>query len=259
MEDRLQRWYRGKASHPDPDLQERRLFVAGLVNKSRMHSYAEQMNLPLPKRYAEGRSLDDLDFSTLPDRVVIKPNNLSNNKGVLLFDREREAFSGDDVPISERRAYVTRRLGPLELSTRGTTFIAEEFIQDFDDRFAIPRDFKVFVAGGRAHVVQVVDRNAKKVGCRHRFYSRDWVAFSEFQKTNAHGNRVAKPRHYRELLSLSDKIAHDIQCFMRLDFYITKRGVVFGEFTSYPNAGNKFTPLGSHVLCDLMDRFPDPF
>ena len=70
---------------------------------------------------------------------------------------------------------------------------------------------------------------------------------------------MPKPEHYDDLLILADKIAADIKCFMRVDFYIAKRGVVLGEFTSYPNAGQLFTEVGNRVVCNLMDQFPDPF
>ena len=44
---------------------------------------------------------------------------------------------------------------------------------------------------------------------------------------------------------------------MRLDFYLTTRGVVFGEFTFDTFAGRGFTPYGEKYLSDLMDSFPD--
>lgn len=259
MEDRLQRWYHGKNPHPNPALQYRRLSVARLVNKSAMFAYAQQMTLPLPERYAEANDPDGLDIPALPQRVVIKPDNLSSTKGVLLFDGETEVLSGDSVPMSERGAYVNRRMEPLLAAKPGTRLIAEEFLKDVDPGKAIPRDFKTFVAGGRTHLIKVVDRNGKAGTTMERYYRRNWKPCRDLQYTNSLAPPIPKPERYDELLDLSDRIARDIQCFMRLDFYITQRGVVFGEFTSYPNAGNKHTARGSRVFCELMDRYPDPF
>ena len=259
MEDRLQRWYRGKDPHPDPALQRRRLSVAALTNKSAMRAYAQQMNLPLPERYAEANDVDGLDIPALPQRVVIKPDNLSSNKGVLLFDGETEVFSGDTVPLSERGAYVKRRMDPLISAKPATRLIAEEFLKDIAPRKVIPRDFKTFVAGGRTHVIKVVDRNGKAGTTMERYYRRTWKPYRDLQYSNGLARPIPKPERYEDLIELSDRIARDIQCFMRLDFYITQRGVVFGEFTSYPNAGNKHTARGSRVFCELMDRYPDPF
>ena len=258
MEERLQRWYHSPP-HPDPEVQQRRHSVAMLANKSEMHAYATRMNIPLPRRFAEVDSVDALDFRALPHRVVVKPNNQCSQSGVCLFDRGREVFSGDIVPLAERQDYVRERLAQVQPLPPGTKIIAEEFVEDFEPEMTVPRAFKTFVAGGRTWVTKVVDRNGPGGRTTERYYSRDWTPYDLFQTTNPLADPIPEPMHYRQLLDLSDRIARDIECFMRLDFYITPRGVLFGEFTSYPNAGNRYTALGSKVLCDLMDRYPDPF
>ena len=259
MDQRLDRWYQGKDPHPDPAVQKRRKYVAGLVNKTTMFDYARRMNLPLPERFAEVKTAEELDFKTLPERVVIKPNNSADNDCVMLFDKGREVFTGDEVPVSERMGYVRDTFAKGRFIKPETRIIAEEFVQDYDESYVVPRDFKAFVVGGRAWVFQVVDREGSKKNWSHRYYSRDWVVYDHFQRSNACGTPIPKPMHFKDMLEMSDRIAQDIKCFMRVDFYIAKRGVIFGEFTSYPNAGLQFTEVGNNVLCDLMDRYPDPF
>ena len=68
---------------------------------------------------------------------------------------------------------------------------------------------------------------------------------------------MERPEKLDELLEAADLIAADLKCFYRLDFYMTPRGPVFGEFTSYPAGGKCFTPFGDRLMCDLMDRYPD--
>jgi len=259
MDERLAQWYHDQSPHPDPTRQRRRRNIAGLVNKTAMFRYADRMSLPLPERYSEVDHPRDLDFSNLPARVVIKPNNAANNDGVLLFDGPHEVFSGDTVPLDERAHYLHQRYDGADFIKPNSKIIAEEFIQDFDLSLTVPRDFKVYVAGGRSWVVQVVNRTGSKEGWSHRYYSQDWVAYDHFQRTNALAPAIARPQHFDTMVTLSNRIAQDIGCFMRLDFYLTKDRVVFGEFTSYPNAGLHFTQIGNNVLCDLMDRYPDPF
>lgn len=259
MDDRLARWYQGKDPHEDPKRQTRRKYIAGLVNKTSMFNYANRLGLPLPERFAEVADLSELDFANLPERVVIKPNNAANNDGVLLFDGAREVFSGDTVALADRAQYVRQRYADSSFIQANSKIIAEEFIQDFDPGYTVPRDFKVYVAGKRAWVIQVVNREGSKKDWSHRYYSQDWVPYDHFQRSNALAPVIEKPLHFDELMALSTQIAEDINCFMRLDFYITRDRVIFGEFTSYPNAGLQFTRIGNNVLCDLMDRYPDPF
>lgn len=257
MQYRRHQWATGENPNPDPALQARRRYVASLVHKSKMYEYAQEFNLPLPERYADVATAEELDFGKLPEAVVIKPNNLANNECVMLFRNGIEIFSGDAVPVSERQEYVRATFAKSTKVNKQTRILAEELIQDYDPAYAVPRDFKVFVAGGKGHVIQVVDRVGPKAEWSHRYYNRDWVAYGDFQGSNRFGKEIPKPPHFDELMYYADKIAADIGCFMRLDFYITDTRVVFGEFTSYPNAGKRFTELGSAVMCDLMDRYPD--
>ncbi|MDU8914026.1 ATP-grasp fold amidoligase family protein [Aestuariicoccus sp. MJ-SS9] len=254
MDARLARWYHGADPHPDPVLQSRRREIAQLVNKTAMRAYATRMKLPLPERYAEVSDIAWLDAAALPDRVVIKPDNAANAEGVMLFDGDRELLRGAPVPRAERRAFAARRLAKPLARAPGARILAEALIADYDPAYPIPRDFKVYVAGGAPHVIQMVDRNGPT---RHRFYDRDWRPYDDFQTSNAAADPIPRPPHFAALMDLATRIAGDIGVFMRLDFYIAAEGVVFGEFTSYPNAGKNFTETGDAVLCALMDRFPD--
>jgi len=259
MDDRLARWYRGVAPHTDPEQQKRCKFLASLVNKTQMRAYIEKLGLRLPELHAEGADPDGLDFARLPDRLVVKPNNNANSKGVMLFAEDRELLTGDTVVRSERTTYVAmvcERDRVLDKS--GTRLIAEEFVQDYDPAFAIPRDFKVFVAGGQARLIQVIDRNPEKKLRTNSFFDRDWTFIEERIKTNYRmGPPYPRPPHLEALLADADRIARDIGVFYRLDFYLSATGPVFGEFTSYPSAGMAFTPFGDRLMCEMMDMTAD--
>ena len=250
---RFKRWYH-------PDREPRLAFLAGLVNKSAMYPYVIGKGLDLPKRYADVASLDEIDFAALPSRLVTKPSNASVSAGVMLFTDDMELFSGNRVPITSRAAYAREKLASVrEKCINGELrIIIEEFVQDCDPAYAIPRDFKVYVAGGKAHIIQVINRNGSKKSWSNSFYSRDWEFIDqEVQSGYLQGPRTERPERLDDLLEAADLIAADLQCFYRLDFYMAARGPVFGEFTSYPFGGKGFTPFGERLMCDLMDDYPD--
>lgn len=178
----------------------------------------------------------------------------------MLFKEDMELFSGDRVPIALRAAYARKKLAAvLEECVNGELhIIIEEFVQDCDPACAIPRDFKVYVAGGEAHIIQVINRNGPKTSWSNSFYSRDWEFIDqEVQTGYARGPRAEPPEKLDDLLAAADVLASDLQCFYRLDFFMADRGPVFGEFTSYPFGGKGFTPFGDRLMCDLMDNYPD--
>lgn len=260
MADRLACWYKGASPHPDPEAQKRRLYIASLANKSQMHDYARARGIPLPLLHAEVAVVDGLDFATLPERLVVKPNNSADADCVMLFADGIEHFSGRAVPPEQRADFVRSAFAAGRFITPRTTILAEEFVRDHDPAYTIPRDYKVYVAGGRAYVILVVDRNHPRGQWTQSFYSRDWTPMDDiFQTSLPQGPVSPPPPRLAELLALAEKIAVDIGCFMRLDFYITPERVVFGEFASYPDAGCDYTPFGDRMLCGLMDAFPDEF
>lgn len=255
MNQRLSEWYHRKNPDPDPEVQARRLFLASLVNKSVMTGYIGGLGLPLPRFHAEAASLDQLDFAALPSRVVIKPNNGADSKGVILLDGEVNRMNGDHVPLAERARYVRHIWAADKIVEKpGTRVIAEEFLQDYDPAFAIPRDFKVFAAKGRCGLIQVIDRNPEKALRTNSFFTRDWSHIDRPIKTNYRmGPAYSRPADLQALVAMAERISADIQEFYRLDFYMTTRGPVFGEFTSYPSAGEAFTPYGDRLMCQMMD------
>ena len=166
---RFERWY-----HPDRG--PRVAFLAGLVNKTAMYPYVIGKGLDLPTRYADVASLDEINFAELPSRLVAKPSNASVSAGVMLLRRMWScspaiAYQSHRAPLMRERSSIpcgkNASIGEMRI-------IIEEFVQDCDPAYAIPRDFKFYTAGGKAHIIQVINRNGPKKSWSNSFYSRDW-------------------------------------------------------------------------------------
>jgi hypothetical protein len=221
-----------------------------------MRQYIQSLDIKLPQLYFDVSSVQEIDFTALPPAVVIKPGNGSSSDGVMLITGETEHLRGVSISRSKLRDFCHQVIDSTpRLANR---ILVEEFLQDWDPRFIIPRDFKVYVAGGRAWIIQVIDRNGSEELRNHSFYTREWAKIDDrFQTRYRPGPAIARPPLLPELLELAELIARDIGASLRLDFYLTTRGVVFGEFTFDSFAGNGFTPYGEKYLLDLMDNFPD--
>ena len=224
-------------------------------NKLLMRRYVKALGLRLPEIYCEVGDVDAIDFASLPDRVVIKPHNGWDSDAVMLIDGERELLSGAAVPRGALRDFCRKTLASARFA-REPRIIVEEFVRDYNPQFAIPRDFKVYVAGGKAWVVQVVDRNGPKF--KRAFYTREWTKFADpFNTINLPAPPIPAPPLLPKLISAAELMAGDLGAFLRLDFYLTSEGPIFGEITWNPLGGFGFTRFGARYLCRLMDRFPD--
>ncbi|MEO7411363.1 MAG: ATP-grasp fold amidoligase family protein [Sphingomicrobium sp.] len=98
----------------------------------------------------------------------------------------------------------------------------------------LPLDYKVYVFGGRAEVVQLhVGR-----GRRHRWtqFNRDWVPLSDDPIPAPAPSRLA------EMLAAAEAMA-GAEDFLRVDFYCEGDRLSFGEYCLYPGSGlDPFTP-----------------
>jgi hypothetical protein len=179
-------------------------------NKLLMRRYVNSLGLRLPQIYGDVDDVDQINFASIPDRVVIKPHNGWSSDAVMLIDREQELLSGAVVPRAELPDFCRKTLASARFAVE-PRIIFEEFVQDYDQQFAIPRDFKVFVAGGKAWVVQVIDRNGPKAARSHSFYTRDWTRFADaFQTARLQGPSFSAPPLLAELISDSEMMARDL-------------------------------------------------
>ena len=98
----------------------------------------------------------------------------------------------------------------------------------------LPLDYKVYVFGGRAEVVQV----HKGRGRRHRWtqFDREWTPLS------VDPIAVEAPSELAQMLSAAETMAGDDD-FLRVDFYCEGGQLSFGECCLYPGSGlDPFTP-----------------
>jgi len=114
----------------------------------------------------------------------------------------------------------------------------EEVLVDVYGR--LPRDYKLFIFHGTCRMIQVdYDRFNEHT---RAFYSPDWERMS-LQCIYPQASLLEdKPPQLAEMIEISEAIAGSID-FLRVDLYITDKGIKFGECTVYPGGGiDKFEP-----------------
>ena len=100
---------------------------------------------------------------------------------------------------------------------------------------ALPVDYKIYVFGRRADIVQVhEDREGD-----HRWaqYDRDW------QLVSRRASSVGRPASLALMLAAAEALAAG-RDFLRVDFYQVDGRVLFGEFCLFPGSGlDRFDPV----------------
>ena len=127
--------------------------------------------------------------------------------------------------------------------------LVEPYISGID---ALPIDYKVYVFGGRALMVQMHEGR----GVCHRWsqYDRAWAPLS------ANAGATLPPQSLDAMLKAAERLGHGHD-FLRVDFYELDGKPLFGEFCLYPGSGlDRFDPpsldewLGAQWRAERRER-----
>ena len=166
-----------------------------------------------------------------PLPLIVKPNHSCGRWLVV-----RDAADWHRARIVTAR-WVARRYGGMlgEWHYRHATpgLIVEPFLATPDP---LPLDYKIYVFGGRAVMVQIHEGRG---GADHRWsqFDRDWRPLSQA------ASRRPAPVTLAAMLAGAERLGagHD---FLRIDFYEVAGRPLFGEFALFPGSGlDPFDPV----------------
>ncbi len=207
--------------------------------------------------YYVGTSLDMDTFNSLPNAYVLKATHSS---GMNLICRDKSQLSFDEVTslVDKWLAvdyYKTRREWAYKcVSPR---IICEALLLDEND--SIPEDYKIFCFNGTPEFIQVdYDRFG---GHKRNFYTTEWKTipcnYIYDESTEMH----RPPEKLGEMLVIAQKLSRGFP-FTRIDLFLIKDIIYFGEVTLYPeSASAMFTPhsyevdFGSKINIDDISTF----
>lgn len=176
-------------------------------------------------------SIDEIDFSKLPDRYVMKMNN---DSGSVFIHDEKHPLTKDW--IAKYRYYFQKRnyaWNGYEMQYRGIKpkIMIEKYMGG-----AI-RDYKFQCFGGKVYSCQVdFDRFSSHT---RNFYDKNWqlLPYNDGDYTN-YPEPVRKPENFEKMWGLAAKLSAEFDQ-VRVDFYDIDGIVYFGEMTFTSASGFK--------------------
>ena len=186
-------------------------------------------------------SAEDIDFSVLPDKFVVKCNHDSGSGLYICKDKSqmdeckvrkglKKGLKHDYFPIGREWPYkgIPRKV------------FAEKFM--VDESGSELKDYKFFCFNGEVKFFKVdfdrfIDHHAN-------YYKPDWTLldFGEELIPPQHEHDVEKPLNFEKMLEVASVLSQGLP-FLRVDLYNVNGAIYFGEMTFFPAGGlDKYTP-----------------
>ena len=237
-------------------LRDRRRLLTTFADKLAVREYvASQIGRDvLTELYAVTDTPRTLATGELPRQFVVKPTHASGACVVVAdfapADNELPAspaaFGFRGVLVRPERVDLERLVGLCEYwLARGYRLHDEWAYRNVPRRIlaeellvvdgGIPFDIKLSVFHERVRLIQVeLDRFTRHA---RTFYTPEWERLDVRVRKYPAGADVTRPEALDEMVRIAERLGADTD-FVRVDLYCVGTRIVFGELTSYPEAGN---------------------
>lgn len=185
------------------------------------------------------KTFDEIDFSKLPDRFVLK---CTHDSGSAIVCKDKNIFD-----FNAAKAKLTRCLNRdmfywgREWAYKGLVprIICEEYL---DSQSGDIEDYKFMCFNGEPKMVFTCSERHSETGLKVTFFDMDWEKLPFCRHFPSSETYLPKPHSFDEMVKLSKKLSAGIP-FARIDFYEVNEKPLFGEITLYPGCGfEEFNP-----------------
>jgi len=199
-------------------------------------------------------SADEIDFSVLPEKFVLKVNWSSGyniivkNKEELDQEKARETVRHWMLP-QQNSYYQTFNWGYKKMQP---IVYAEQYMEQIDGQLY---DYKFYCCNGKAKFLFIATNRHEEGKLTYDFFDMDFNHLNLHYGGRAHSDKVLhKPRFYEEMIRSAELLAEPFP-FVRVDFYETSDRFYVGEMTFYSGGGIlPFEPREwDYKLGDLID------
>jgi hypothetical protein len=237
-------------SDPMEKWKEEKNWQRKLSNKHNSKEFARKHNCKVAELYWKGKNYDTIDFDNLPDQYVIKPIKGHSSRLVFLMDNGVNLMDGKIYAKEDIKELLAKALNENKTSE----FLFEEFLRTENGVYKIPDDYKFYMFNGEVASVQVINRLGPSKGFT-TCYNENWQVMENVNTYYPKGEYQNPPASFQEMLQRVKELSKAYEIFVRIDFYATDKGAVFGEFTPTPFRGSYFSLKAEKLFSTYWDRF----
>lgn len=188
----------------------------------------------LNEMYGIYESCDDIDFSRLPDRFVLKATH-GSKMNVICKDKTTLDWQASYRLLKQWQEtnyfYHGREWAYKNIKPR---IICERYLENEEYRELV--DYKFYCFNGRPELFFICTDRFGAEGVKYDAFDFDWNKIELFKGKSAGSISVSKPDNFLEMKRIVEKLCQGFP-FVRVDLYSVENRTVFGELTFYPDCG----------------------
>lgn len=191
--------------------------------------------------YGVYKDVDKIDFDSLPDQFVMKvthgcgQNLICYDKSNVEWNKEKKKFKNwmNESHYSQSLEWVYKNIKPR--------IIVERIIET--EQGKVPIDYKVFCFNGKPKYIFIAKDRGSNKETKFDFYDTEWNYLDIKNHYPTSGEVEDKPKKLNKMLKYSEILSEGFP-HVRVDFYIEKGKIIFGECTFFHMAGmTRFEPM----------------
>lgn len=226
------------------------------ADKYRMREYVkaqdcEEILVPL---YGHWDKVSDIDFDSLPQKFVLKPNH---GYGNVIIVKDKDTIDKDAITQQLQEAIDTpwgRETGEFHYLGIKPCIVAEQLLESDDPAGLV--DYKVWCFNGTpCYIFTGSNRDVVAHKAVFNLFTTGWKRLDHFM-SEKYRNKVdvRKPKHLDQMLQYACKLSTNFP-EVRVDFYEVFDKIYIGELTFTSNMGRMdyFTPEALIEMGNKLD------
>lgn len=187
-------------------------------------------NEHIVKTYATWEKAEEIDFSVLPDKVVLKCNH--DQGSVMLIPDTKKVNKQEVINTFRKCLHYSPFDGTREHAYKG--IIPKVFAEEFLEEEII--DYKFYCFNGEPKFLYCGKGLTADHSLKIDFFDMDWKLMP-FYRTDYHRlGMIEKPTQFELMKDIARKLSDGVT-FVRIDLFEVKGNVFFSEFTLCPASG----------------------
>lgn len=217
------------------------------TDKFMVRKYLQELglNIYLNKLYGYYQTTEEIDFSALPDKFILKCTHGSRFN---IICEDRNKF---DIPKAIKnlnrwlKKDYSHEYAELQYKTISPAIICEEYLG------SQIMDYKVYCFNGAPAYIMICT-NPSLGEIKYYLYDFNWN-YQIFLKKHINDPHFKKPINLNEIFTFSQTLSKGFN-FVRVDFYIVKNQIIFGEMTFTPSGfmDNQTLPEFNNLMGKML-------